>query len=191
MTFCICQPFSCEDSGLISVSINGSSGVRVIPGTNTLIPGAATGTIGIVGYAFEKGDDKWLGVRCPSSAQGNQNNYVRFDACFGRNGRFVIIPSRANSAILTGDSMSGVSFKRFTQCAPIQSEPAAIQNGVTIAYKTTTQFGYDLRFKFLGFPSLNPLSLFGASPAYSQNLSITSAFPQPAQFNASFQFIVD
>lgn len=188
MVFCLCTPFTCEDEGLISVAYNGSSGTRVVPGTNTLIPGAATGNVTINGYAFEKGEDKWLGVRCPSSAQGTQTNYIKYDGCADK---FRIIPSRVNSAVLTGDEMNDVTFIQFSDCGVIQSTPSSLQNGVTITQQTTTRFGHNLIFKNIGFPSLTPKRVFGANLSYLQSLAISSNFPQPATFTANFQFIVD
>jgi len=189
MAFCICTPFPCDDEGLTSVNVTGSSSTRMIPGTNTLIPGAATGTININGYAFSKGaSDKWLGVRCPSVAQGSQTNYIRYDGC---NDRYVVIPSRINSATYTGDSMAGVSFTAFSDCGSITGLTASIQNGVTVAQETVTRFGHGLGFEGIQLPKLSPYKVFGASQAYIQNLRVSSNFPQPAQFGLTFQFIVN
>lgn len=192
MAFCICQPFDCEDEGLISVTIQGNSSARAIPGRGSnidaVIPGAATGNVSIVGYAFEKGQDKWLGVRCPSSAKANQNNYVKYNACTDK---FLIIPSNINSATLTGDDMNGVSFEQFSGCGVIEGTNATIQNGITVAQQTTTRFGHKLSFNGFSFPDLNAKEVFGAKPCYLQNLSITSNFPSPAQFNVTYQFIID
>lgn len=192
MAFCLCQPFDCEDEGIISVSIQGSSSSRAIPGRgadiNGIVPGPATGTVNITGYAFSPGDDKWLGVRCPSAAQASQTNYVKFNACTNK---FLIIPSNVNSATLTGDDMDGVSFTQFSECGVIEGLNAGIQNGITIAQKTTTRFGHRLSFRGFNFPDLEAKNVFGAEPCFIQSLSINSNFPQPAQFSAGYQFIVE
>jgi len=189
MTFCICTPFPCSDEGLTSVNVAGSSSTRMIPGTKTLIPGAPTGTISINGYAFRQGmSDKWLGVRCPSVAQGSQSNYIRYDGC---RDRFIIIPSTINSATLTGDAMQGVSFQQFSGCGTIKGLTANIQNGVTVAQETVTRFGHGLKFDGFGMPNITPYKVFEASTSYIQNLRVQSNFPQPAQFGITFQFIVN
>lgn len=188
MAFCICKPFSCESEGLISVSIQGSSSSRLIPGTNTVIGAAATGNINIVGYAFNKGEDKWLGVRCPSSAQGNQTHQVRYNGC---DDNYVIIPSSINTAVLVGDDMDGVTFSQYTNCGTIVGETAGLQNGVTVVQETVTRFGHSLSFKDFELGDTQAKKVFGAEPAYLQSLTITSSFPQPATFSVSYQFIVE
>lgn len=192
MAFCICQPLDCEGEGLISVSIQGNSSSRAIPGMgasiSAVIPGAATGTVSIAGYAFQKGTDKWLGVRCPSTAQASQTNYIKYNACTDK---FLIIPSNVNSAVTTGDEMDGVNMTLFTECSTILGMSASVQNGITIAQRTETRFGHRLSFREFNFPDLRAMNVFGAEPCYLQSLSLSSNFPQPAQFNVSYQFIVD
>ena len=188
MAFCICQPLPCEGEGLTSVTINGSSSTRAIPGSNNLAPGPTTGTISVTGYAFTKGaKDKWLGVRCPSAAQASQTNYIRFDSCADQ---FIVIPSRVNASVLSGDEMDGVTFTKFSECADVTGFNASIQNGVTIAQETVTRFGHGLKFKEFTIPDINAKEVFGVSPCYIQSISINSSFPQPAVFNVSYQFIV-
>jgi len=188
MAFCICQPLPCEGEGLTSVTINGSSSSKIIPGTKNLAPGPTTGSISVTGYAFEKGDkDKWLGVRCPSTAQASQSNYIRYNAC---SDQFIVIPSRVNSAVTTGDEMDGVGFTKFSDCADVVGFNANVQNGVTIAQRTIARFGHGLKFRDFEIPDIEPKEVFGVEPCYIQSININSSFPQPAQFNVTYQFVV-
>ena len=194
MAFCICSPFPCDNEGVISVNVGGTSSAKIIPGTSTIAPGMITGTISINGYAIaglegaSSSTDKWLGVRCTSAAQGNQTNYIRYDGCADK---YRVIPSTINAATVVGDEMYGVSYNQFNECAEVKGLTANIQNGITIAQETVTKFGHSLSFGGLGFPRLHPYSIFGFSSCYLQNLAIKSSFPTPAQLSATFQFVID
>lgn len=185
MAFCLCNPFSCPDEGLVSVNYTGTSNSRVDPGTNNIIPGPATGTVSMAGYAFLRGADKWLGVRCPSSAQGSQTNIIKFNACTGK---FIIIPTKVHSASRTGDAMEGVAMSEF--CS-IDAEPAFLQNGVTVSQQTTTVIGHSLSFRGVVIPDLVAKRVLQTTPCFVQSLSIRSEFPRPAMFTVTYQFIID
>lgn len=188
MAFCLCNPPECgTDEGLISINVTGNSSTRVVPGTNTVIPGPTAGNVTLNGYAFAAGSDLWLGVRCPSTAQGSQTNYIRYDGC---RDKFVIIPSTVNTASVVGEDMDGVSFDEFG--CTVETNTAYIQNGVTVGTTSNMRFGKDLQFdKVGGFPDISAKTVAGAGPAFLQNLSVRSNFPQPAQFSASYQFMID
>jgi len=157
------------------------------------IPGPATASVTINAYAFEKGQDKWLGRTCKGQAQASQSNTVRYD---GTTDKHIMIPTKIHRAQIVGDLGDSVSLgKVFFKGVNVE---ANTPNGVAITTEMETWLGAE--FSYIGaplpiqIPDLKPYSInIGESStdlAYIASISVNMDFPQPATVSYTFEFVL-
>ena len=201
MPFCLrCSDFDCQTTGLISISTTPNSSVKPIEddgcqpigGGNQYVPGPGSVSVGITAYAFELGQDKWLGSRCKGSVQASQTNILKYDAITDK---WWFIPSRIHRAQIQGDvggscTLGNVMFEGTVA-------DAQLMNGVSITTEMGVQIGAVLNYTGaplpLSLPDLNTytINLKGNHTGYLSSFSLTVDYPTPAVVNYGFECMLD
>jgi hypothetical protein len=214
MPYCLkCVPFSCgKTEGLISISWSTSSSFRAVDGDcstgegftpgsavgtvvnstsvdDEIIPGPITGNVSITAYAFPKGTDRWLGVRCIGNVSASQNNIVKYDC---ETDKYYIIPSKANTAQVRGQVPDSVTLAEVA-CTTTTVE-SRLENGATITTELGTEIGHGLQYTGgpmnVQFPNLGSYIIFGQR-CYLSSFNLNVDFPNtPATVVYGFQFIL-
>jgi len=125
--------FPIEYTGIISVSMSTSTEVT-LTATNVVLTGPTTGTITMSAYPYIPGQDRLLGVSCPSSARAELKWVQKYD-CFNDTMHF--FPSWGGAASVSGDSITGVSLER--EVVTYQSMNADASSGPASPYFYSTQ----------------------------------------------------
>lgn len=176
-------------SGIISAGVNGGTNVS-LASDGTVLLGQTINTLTISAYAFTPGQNMFLGVTCPASANASVTWIQRYD-CASDTTHF--IPKSGGKASITGGPIDGV----YLSCDPnisSKSFSASAQSGPTSPYlESVRKDGFNLVYS--GFPisvesssptpitiALGPVSV----TAYLQNFSLSISPPSPATVNYSF-----
>lgn len=201
MPFCIrCSTFNCNNSsGLISVNFAMNSSARVAEDDNCksggtapleYIPGPGTGTVSFTAYAFEAGQDKWLGSKCKGQAQASQSNIIKYD---GKTDRYYLIPTKIHKAQIAGDLGNSVTLdKVFFKGTSADSSNA---NGATITSELEVWLGAGFHFvgppMSIDLPDLEPYTInigSNTTEALISSVNVSVDFPQPAVITYTFEF---
>lgn len=201
MPYCLkCAALPCgESTGLISMNFSMNSSIRAaddcfntgLPTDMPYIPGPATGSFTSTYYAFEQGQDKWLGSRCKGQAQASQTNVLRYDYCTDK---YWLIPTKVHKAQIAGDLGDKVSLKKvFFKGSNIESQAT---QGMSIATEMETWLGAELAFTGnplpLTIPTLNPYQIYTGNIAYASSINISVDYPNnPGVVSYTFDFMLD
>ncbi|HEC64591.1 MAG TPA: hypothetical protein ENI23_04805 [bacterium] len=125
--------FSIEYTGIISVNMSTSTEIT-LTATNVILTGPTTGTISMSAYPYTPGQDRLLGVSCPSSARAELKWIQKYD-CF--NNKMHFFPAWGGAASVSGDPISGVRLER--EVVTYQSMNADASSGPASPYFYSNQ----------------------------------------------------
>lgn len=187
--------FPIEYTGIISVSLSSSTEVN-LTSTNVILTGPTTGTISMSAYPYLPGQDRILGVNCPSSARAECKWVQKYD-CF--NSKMHFFPAWGGSASVSGDRIKGVSLER--EVVSYKSMSADASSGPAAPYFYSNQTdGFNL--VYTGRPisiesgrpqAYNILSdiLPGGTEIYLSSFDISVDPPTRSTVNYNFIFSFD
>ena len=193
-----------ESSGIISIQWNTQGSTNYIGGDCTkstrvdkvseFVPGPVTGTVSIVSYAFGKGSDKWLGVRCASKVQVNQSHLIKYDGSRGKEG-YHVIPTANHSAQITGNVPDGVTMT--SDCYTTSYSSQLMAGSVPVSTKMDTSIGHGLMYSgvpiSVSFPEMDAYKILGKEfLCYMSGFAMDIDYPSsPAKATYTWQFILD
>lgn len=157
------------------------------------IPGPGTGVVTLTAYAFEAGQDKWLGSKCKGQAQASQSNIIKYD---GKTDQYYLIPTKVHRAQIAGDLGNAVTLEKiFFKGRNID---ATTPNGATIATELEVWLGAGFSYSgppmAISVPDLEPYTIDigdGTTRAFIASVNVNVDFPQPAVISYSFEFPLD
>ena len=183
--------------GIISASINGSTTVEVSESGLVLL-GATVNTLSISAYAYEPGNDRYLGATCPMQASASIPWVQKYDCI-----RDVVhfIPKSGSKASISGGTIQGgIPGVVYLGCDPNVTTTqfsASAQSGPTTPYiSNDRRDGFNLVY------TGRPIPISSGSPrpyhlnigpdmtitAYLQSFGLNINQPAPAIANYSFVF---
>ena len=183
--------------GIFSASINGSTTIEIAE-DGTVLLGSTTSNLTIGAYAFQPGQNRFLGASCPVSAQATIPWLTKEDCLTGTT---YFIPRSGGSASITNRVASGISSSIIDiQCNPgiiNKSFDANSNNGPASPFFFSDQEdGFNLVYTGTpipvetGKPQVYTIDLgfVGTIRAFLQSFSLTVNPPEPATVQYSFVF---
>lgn len=183
--------------GIISANINGGTTVEVAESGLVLL-GATVNSLSLSAYAYEPGQDRYLGASCPLQASANIPWVQKYD-CIRNEVHF--IPKAGSKASIAGGTTYGyIPGVIYLDCDPgvvTTQFSASAQQGPTTAYiSNDRRDGFNLVY------TGRPISINSGSPqpytiqlgptyfirGYLQSFSLNINQPSPAIVNYSFVF---
>jgi hypothetical protein len=183
--------------GIISAAINGGTTVEISESGLVLL-GATVNTLAISAYAYEPGQDRYLGASCPLQASASIPWVQKYD-CVRDTVHF--IPKSGSKASISGGTVTGgIPGVLYLDCDPNVTTTqftASVQNGPVTPYiSNDRRDGFNLVYAGRpipinsGSPQAYTLQL---GPSYTirgylQSFNLNINHPSPATVNYSFVF---
>lgn len=184
-------------SGIISANINGGTTIEVSESGLVLL-GATINNLSISAYAYEVGQDRYLGATCPLQASANIPWVQKYDCI--RDEVHFIPKSGSKASIAGGTTNGGIPGVLYLDCDPNITTTqfnASAQSGPTTPYiSNDRRDGFNLVYAGRPIPinSGNPRPYtIQVGPSYSvrgylQSFSLNINHPAPAIVNYNFVF---
>lgn len=184
--------------GIFSASIDGGTTVEISETDGTVLLGQTVSTLNISAYAFQPGQDPYLGATCPVSAQASIPWVTKYDC---EADQVYFIPKLGGKASIVNRQSSNISSSVIDlQCNPgvvSTSFQADASGGPASPFLLSDrEDGYNLVYGGApiaissGVPQLYEISLgfAGIIRGFLQTFSFQVSPPEPAKVQYSFVF---